>query len=83
MGTLKPGASYIYEREDGVTYAREVGAPFHTRFEIGRDYDRTLKDEQNLWRDIVEESRKNLQLLEAMERVKVLYYLSKRDGSKT
>jgi hypothetical protein len=80
MGTLKPGASYIYERADGVTYAREVGAPFHTRFEIGRDYDRILKDEQNLWRDIVEESRKNLQLLEAMERVKVLYYLSKKNG---
>lgn len=80
MGTLKPGAVYIYEKADGITYAREVGAPVHTRFEIGRDYDRILKDEQNLWRDIVEESRKNLQLLEAMERVKVLYYLSKKNG---
>lgn len=25
MGTLKPGATYIYERADGVIYAREFG----------------------------------------------------------
>ena len=24
MGLLKPGATYIYERANGVTYAREV-----------------------------------------------------------
>ena len=25
MGSLKPGATYIYERADGVVYAREFG----------------------------------------------------------
>lgn len=25
MGSLKPGATYIYERADGVIYAREFG----------------------------------------------------------
>jgi hypothetical protein len=38
MGRLRPGATYIYERVDGVTYAREVGAHPGDRFEIGRDY---------------------------------------------
>lgn len=39
MGTLKPGAKYIYEREDGVVYAREVGAPDSERIEIGWDFE--------------------------------------------
>ena len=26
MGTLKPGATYIYEREHGRVYAREFGS---------------------------------------------------------
>ena len=37
MGSLTPGAKYIYEKADGITYAREVGAPHNERFEIGRD----------------------------------------------
>lgn len=36
MGTLKPGASYVYERVDGVTYARESGS--NQRTAIGWDY---------------------------------------------
>ena len=43
MGTLKPGATYIYERADGVVYAREFGADPSTRkvvgYENGREYD--------------------------------------------
>lgn len=77
MGNLKPGASYVYEKADGITYAREVGAPPNLRFEIGRDFDRQLKDELDLWNKIVYESRKNPRLQEALERVKILYYLSK------
>ena len=38
MSQLKPGVSYIYERANGITYAREAGAPPQERFEIGRDY---------------------------------------------
>ena len=38
MGTLKPGVNYIYERVDGVVYAREFGAPPNTRFPIDWDY---------------------------------------------
>jgi hypothetical protein len=39
MGTLKPGATYIYEYVDNVVYAREQGADPSTRFEIGYEYD--------------------------------------------
>jgi hypothetical protein len=39
VGQLKPDTKYIYERADGVTYAREFGAPHEERFAIGWDYD--------------------------------------------
>jgi len=43
MGTLKPGATLIYERADGITYAREFNADPSTRqvvgYESGREYD--------------------------------------------
>ena len=39
MGQLKPGATYIYERANGVVYAREFGADPNTRFEVGYEYD--------------------------------------------
>jgi hypothetical protein len=39
MGSLKPGATYIYEKANGVTYAREFGADPSTRQVVGWDYD--------------------------------------------
>ena len=39
MGSLKPGATYIYERDGKTTYAREFGADPMTRQPIGWDYD--------------------------------------------
>ena len=43
MSQLKPGATYIYERANGVVYARESGADSSTRqvvgYEDGREYD--------------------------------------------
>jgi hypothetical protein len=77
MGSLKPGAKYIYEKADGITYAREFGAPHNDRFEIGRDYQRFLKDELRLWEEIVREGRTNEALQNALDRVKILYHLSK------
>ena len=82
MGTLTPGATYIYEKANGITYAREVGAPHNDRFEIGRDYERFLKDELQLWEEIVREGRTNKALHEALERVKIVYHLSKDHGKK-
>ena len=39
MGTLKPGASYVYERVGNEVYARESGAEPSTRRLIGHSYD--------------------------------------------
>jgi len=80
MGNLKPGAKYIYEHADGITYAREFGAPHSDRFEIGRDYKRHLKDELQLWEEIVREGRTNEALQNALDRVKILYHLSKKNN---
>jgi len=82
MGSLTPGAKYIYEKADGITYAREFGAPHNERFEIGRDYERFLKDELRLWEDIVREGRTNEALQTALDRVKLVYHLSKDHGKK-
>jgi hypothetical protein len=80
VGNLKPGATYIYEKADGITYAREFGAPPNERFEIGRDYERYLKDELRLWEEIVRAGRTNAALQEALERAKIVYHLSKEHG---
>ena len=80
MGTLKPGATYIYEKANGITYAREFGAPHNERFEIGRDLELLLKDELRLWEDIVRAGRTNQALQAALDRVKILYHLSKDHG---
>ncbi len=79
MGRLKPGATYIYEKANGVTYAREAGTT--DRFEIGRDYEPRNKFEQmqedKLWGEIRRESRKNPALQKAMEQCIIIYHLSK------
>ena len=80
MGNLKPGATYIYEKADGITYAREFGAPHNDRFEIGRDYQRYLQDELRLWEEIVRAGRTNQALQDALDRVKIVYHLSKDHG---
>lgn len=78
MGNLKPNATYIYERANGVVYARESGTT--DRFEIGRDYSTADLEEMDTWNEILEESRKNPILRKEVDRVKVIYYMSKKDG---
>jgi hypothetical protein len=80
MGTLTPGATYIYEKADGITYAREFGAPTTQRFEIGRDVGRKDLDDHNEWVKIRLAAKKNPALQAAVDRVKILYHLSKDHG---
>jgi hypothetical protein len=92
MGTLTPGATYIYERNGDTVYAREFGADPNTRKEIGWNYDpnnpdhlerqerlNTLRDDQ-LWHKIRLAARDNVTLQDALDRVIELYHLSKDDG---
>lgn len=89
MGNLKPGVKYIYEKEDGVTYARENGSSINSRITMGWDYDprtsdgRPLRDhilEDKLWGDIRRAAKTNSALQQALDRVKLMYHLSKDYG---
>lgn len=85
MGNLKPGATYIYERVDNVVYARESGSL--DREAIGWDYKdeksssaHAILKESREWREILEAAKDNPTLQEALDRVKILYHLSKQNG---
>jgi hypothetical protein len=96
MGNLKPGAKYIYERADGVTYAREIGTG--TREVIGWQYDPTVPNfdprtadgrplhdhimEDQLWGQIRRAAKTNPALQTALDNVKIMYHLSKDNGTK-
>jgi hypothetical protein len=88
MGNLKPGATYIYERVDGVVYAREAGADPVSREAVGWDADAypdsmafNVLKESNYWRDILTAAKTNPTLQEALDRAKIIYELSKKDGN--
>jgi hypothetical protein len=85
MGQLKPGATYIYERANGVTYAREVGKT--TRVAIGWDYDPNKPGdgratylnakEARLWRNVRETAKTNPTLQRILDRAILVYNLVK------
>lgn len=84
MGSLKPGATYVYERADGVTYARESGKV--DRHPVGWEFDprtadgRPLHDhimDSKLWGEIRRAAPTNPALQKALERAIMIYRLSK------
>jgi hypothetical protein len=81
MGSLKPGTTLIYERADGIVYAREAGADPSTRqvvgYESGRNYDPVRRNKIN-WHNLLEASKDNKALADAVDRVVMLYELSKK-----
>jgi hypothetical protein len=81
MGNLKPGATYVYEKADGVTYAREVGAHPGDRFPIGWDYDvqerNKTAEQMKLWGQILIAAKSNPALQDAIDRVIIIYELQK------
>ena len=102
MSQLKPGATYIYERADGMVYARESGADPGTRQVVGYEsvteydpitghkinYDKRTSDgrplhdhmkEDQLWGQIRRAAKTNPTLQDAMDRVIMIYRLSKTD----
>lgn len=86
MGSLTPGAHYTYENVGGIIYGTEVGK--NDPQVHGYMYDSfantmTLDYElETVWKDILIESRTNSTLHDALERVKILYHLSKDNGKK-
>jgi signal-transduction protein with cAMP-binding, CBS, and nucleotidyltransferase domain len=93
VGNLKPGATYIYERNGEEIYARETGQT--DRVMIGYQYENKVDPrthdgrplyehmmEDKLWGEIRLAARTNKALQKAMERVKLVYHLSKEHGKK-
>ena len=93
MGTLTPGATYVYERNGEEIYARETGQT--DRVMIGYQYENKVDPrthdgrplyehmmEDKLWGEIRIAARTNKALQKAMERVKLVYHLSKEHGKK-
>ena len=77
MGTLTPGATLIYERANGIIYAREHGKLERhvVGYEQGADYDpyRTTVD----WNKMCEAAKTNPALKTALEQCIMLYNLIK------
>lgn len=90
MGSLTPGATYIYERVGGTVYARIAGSDPSTREIIGQDYnpnDYSINIAEKYfieteWTEILRAARTNPALQTAIDRVKILYHLSEEDGKK-
>jgi hypothetical protein len=90
MGTLKPGSTYVYERNGEEIYSREVGSSdrklvgyqhentIDPRTSDGRPLFEHIKDDK-LWGQIRRAALTDPTLQQALDRVKMLYYLSKKE----
>ena len=79
MGSLKPGATYIYERVDGIVYAREYGKKERkiVGYNANADPERTLL---TVWKDILKEAESNPALQKAIDRVILIYQTIKEES---
>ena len=88
MGSLKPGATYIYERNGEEIYAREAGKAERTM--IGYQYENKIDPRTNdgrplyehlkedkLWGEIRRAAKTNEALQSALDRAILVYHLSK------
>jgi hypothetical protein len=87
MRKLRPGANYVYNTRNGVTYAREAESLDEEA--IGWDYDPRTEDskplidhlmDNKLWGDIRRKADEDPQLRELLERAKIYYTLKYRDA---
>ena len=82
MGQLKPGATYIYERNGDTVFRREFGATdrevvgYDARMNDGRPLADHIQEEK-LWGQIRQAARTNPTLQDALERAIMIYQLSK------
>jgi hypothetical protein len=88
MGNLKPGGSYIYERNGDTVFRREAGQT--EREVVGYDHrtsdGRPLHEhliEDKLWGQIRRAAKTNITLQAEMDRVIMLYHLINEDNSNT
>lgn len=75
MGSLRPGATYIYESEGGRVYAREFGST--TRQLIGRDLPKHMKYPQNQVNDMLVMCEHDDAMKQLWEQLWIMYNLKK------
>ena len=93
MGTLTPGATYVYERNGEEIYAREAGKT--ERIMIGYQYENKVDPRTNdgrplhehlkedkLWGEIRRAAKTNEALQSVLDRAILVYHLSKDHGKK-
>jgi hypothetical protein len=93
MGSLTPGATYVYERNGEEIYAREAGKTERTM--IGYQYENKVDPRTNdgrplyehikedkLWGNIRRAAKTNEALQSALDRAILIYQLSKDHGKK-
>lgn len=75
MGTLSPGVTYIYERAEGIIYAREFGKTERrvVGYETGKDY-KPLFTELN---EVVRMAETDPAMQELLDQLLVMYNLKK------
>ena len=90
MGTLKPGVTYVYERNGDEVYAREFGEKDRTligyKYEMENKPDPRTNDgrplhehlmEDKMWGEIRRMAKTNITLQRALDRAIMIYRLSK------
>lgn len=82
MGSLNPGATYIYERNGDTVFRREAGSVerevvgYDHRTNDGRPLHEHMREDQ-LWGNIRRAARTNPALQDALDRAIMIYNLSK------
>jgi hypothetical protein len=83
MGSLTPGATYIYERDGGTVYAREFGQTERkvVGYHLPKQKDPRQMDiiETQLWQDIVAAGKTNPALQKTLDRAVLIYQTIKDD----
>ena len=81
MGTLTPGATYIYERDNGVIYAREFGKNKRqvVGYETGGDFDTSGPNKRMLseLNEVIKMCETDPAMKELLDQLFVLYNLKK------
>ena len=79
MGTLRPNETIVYTTSGNVTYGHYGdGEQFVIGYNLPKRRDPLdIKHNMNLWIDILDAGEENPSLQQAIERVKLLYYLTK------
>tara|TARA_A200000159_G_C7337325_1_gene345649 strand:+ start:996 stop:1268 length:273 start_codon:yes stop_codon:yes gene_type:complete len=89
MGNLLPGEALIYERSDGVTYARYRDPPHNNipRWVVGGDPDKTARAlgivSYDEWKNVMQIAESNASVKKQLDRLMILYYTVKDDTEET